>query len=132
MRLLFLLGGLVLASPGLAQDSAQRELNLLTRSPEDTRCFQSIPLAQEMAKHYIASGLCPQQIAPVHPAEFMQALEAQKAVDKDFTSEACQVQLKLMFRAGREWIKQDPRRNCPAAAQEMQQRPFFKAYVQGR
>jgi hypothetical protein len=132
MRLLFLLAGLVLASPGLAQETAQRELNMLTRAPEDTRCFQSVALAQEMAKHYIASGLCPQQISPVHPAEFMQALEEQKAVDRDFTSEACQVQLKLMFRAGREWVKQDPRRNCPGVAQEMRQRPFFKEYVLGR
>jgi hypothetical protein len=130
--LLFLLAGVVVASPGLAQDAAQRELNALTRAPEDTRCFQVIALAQEMAKHYIASGLCPQQISPVHPAEFMQALEEQKAVDRDFTSDACQVQLKLMFRAGREWIKQDPRRNCPSVAQEMRQRPFFKAYVLGK
>jgi hypothetical protein len=130
--LLLLVAGLVLACPSLAQDTAQRELNALTRAPEDTRCFQSVVLVQEMAKHYIASGLCPQQISPVHPAEFMQALEEQKVVDKDFVSEACQVQLKLMFRAGREWIKQDPRRNCPSVAQEMGQRPFFKEYVQRR
>jgi hypothetical protein len=62
----------------------------------------------------------------------MQALEEQKAVDRDFTSDACQVQLKLMFRAGREWITQDPRRNCPTVAQEMRQRPFFRAYVLGK
>jgi hypothetical protein len=130
--LLFLLAGVIVASPVLAQDGAQRELNALTQAPVDTRCFQSISLAQEMAKHYIASGLCPQQISPVHPAEFMQALEEQKAVDKDFASDACQVQLKLMFRAGREWIKQNPRRNCPSIAQEMRQRPFFKAYVLGK
>jgi hypothetical protein len=130
--LLFLFAGVVVASPVLAQDAAQRELNALTQAPADTRCFQSIALAQEMARHYIASGLCPQQISPVHPAEFMQALEEQKAVDRDFTSDACQVQLKLMFRAGREWITQDPRRNCPTVAQEMRQRPFFRTYVLGK
>jgi len=132
MRSLFLLAGLLLGSPALAQDAAQRELNALTHAPDDARCFQSIALAQEMAKHYVASGLCPQQLSPVHPAEFMQALEEQKAVDKDFASDACQVQMKLMFRAGREWVRKDPRRNCPAAAKEMRQRPFFKEYVQGR
>jgi hypothetical protein len=132
MRSLFLLAGLVLASPALAQDAAQRELNALTRAPEDTRCFQKIALAQEMAKHYIASGLCPQQISPVHPAEFMQALEEQRAVDKDFTSDVCQLQLKLMFRAGREWVNEDPPNNCAAVAQEMRHRPFFKDYVLGR
>jgi hypothetical protein len=130
--LVFFLSGLVLAGPALAQEAAQRELNQLTRAPRDTRCFQSIALAQEMAKHYVASGLCPQQLSPVHPAEFMQALEEQKAVDKDFTTEACQVQMRLMFRAGREWVEKDPRRNCPTIAQEMQQRPFFKQYVHGR
>jgi hypothetical protein len=130
--LVFFLAGLVLAGPVLAQDAAQQELNALTRAPKDTRCFQSIALAQEMAKHYVASGLCPQQLSPVHPAEFMQALEEQKAVDKDFTTDACQVQLNLMFRAGREWLGKDPRRNCPVVAQEMRQRPFFKEYVQGR
>jgi hypothetical protein len=130
--LLFLLSGLVLAGPVLAQEKAQRELNALTRAPRDTRCFQSIALAQEMAKHYIASGLCPQQLMPVHPAEFMQALEEQKAVDKDFSTDACQVQMRLMFRAGREWVKKDPRRNCHAVAQEMRQHPFFKEYVHGK
>jgi hypothetical protein len=128
--LLFLLAGLLLAGPVLAQEQAQRELNALTRAPKDTRCFQSIALAQAMAKHYVASGLCPQQLLPVHPAEFMQALEEQKAVDRDFTSDACQVQMRLMFRAGREWLKKDLRRNCPAVAQEMRQHPFFKEYVQ--
>jgi hypothetical protein len=135
--LLFLVAGLAVATPlltqeVLAQEAAQQELNALTRVPLDMRCFQSIPLAQEMAKHYVASGLCPQQINPVHPAEFMQALEEQKAVDKDFTSDACQLQLSLMFRAGREWINKDPRRHCPSVAQEMRQRPFFKAYVHGK
>lgn len=127
--LLFILAGLVLASPVVAQDRAQRELNKLTRAPQDTRCFQSIAAAQEMAKHYVASGLCPQHLAPVHPAEFMQALEEEKVVDRDFTTDACQVQMNLMFRAGREWVNQDPRRNCPVVAQEMRQHPFFREYV---
>ena len=68
----------------------------------------------------------------MHPAEFMQAMEDQKAVDLDFMSEPCQLQLKLMFRAGREWLTKDKGRNCPAAAQEMKQRPFFRQYVLGR
>jgi hypothetical protein len=132
MRSLFLLAGLLLAGPALAQDAAQRELNALTGAPAGTRCFQSPALAEEMARHYIASGLCPQHISPVHPAEFMQALEEQKVVDQDFTADVCQLQLKLMFRAGREWLAKDQRRNCPAVAQEMRQRPFFKQYVPGR
>jgi hypothetical protein len=129
MRSLSLLAGVLLAGSALAQETAQRELNALTRAPADTRCFRSIVLAQEMAKHYIASGICPQQLSPVHPAEFMQALEEQKAIDKDFTSNACQLQLKLMFRAGREWVSEDPRRHCPTVAQEMRHRPVFKEHV---
>lgn len=132
MRPLFLLAGLLVASPALAQEAAQRELNELTGAPDGTRCFQSMAVAQEMAKHYVASGLCPQQLTPVHPAEFMSALESEKIVDKDFTSEACQVQLNLMFRAGREWVNQDPERRCPAVVQEMRKQPFFKEYVRGR
>jgi hypothetical protein len=132
MRSLLLIAGLLLAKPVLAQEAAQRELNALTGAPGDTRCFRSMSLAQEMAKHYVASGLCPQQLSPIHPAEFMQALEGREAVDEDFTSSACQVQLKLMFRAGREWINRDPGRHCPETAAEMRQRPFFKEYVLGK
>jgi hypothetical protein len=139
MRSLSLVAGLLLvplalapislASAALAQEKAQRELNALTGAPDGTRCFLSIALAQDMAKHYIASGMCPRQLAPVDPADFMNALETLKAVDEDFTSDACQVQMKLMFRAGREWIQKSPRRRCVAIAAEMRQRPFFKDYV---
>jgi hypothetical protein len=55
-----------------------------------------------------------------------------RAVDDDFVSDACQVQMRLMFRAGREWIAKDPRRNCAAAAAEMRQRPVFRDYVRAR
>ncbi|HEX5999091.1 MAG TPA: hypothetical protein VFZ16_06810 [Hyphomicrobiaceae bacterium] len=129
MRSLFLLAGLLLASPVLAQEAAQSELNALTGAPAGTRCFQSMAKAQEMARQYIASGLCPRQLSPIDPAEFMEALEQQKVVDDDFTSDACQVQLKLMFRAGREWIGKDPDGRCHVTAQEMRKRPYFKSSV---
>lgn len=132
MRSLFLAAGLLLAGQALAQEAAQRELNELTAAPPGTRCFQSIALAQELAKHYVASGMCHNQLSAMDPARFMSALEALKAVDRDFTSEACQVQMKLMFRAGREWIVKDPRRNCVTTAAEMRQLPFFKDYVRAR
>ena len=132
MRSLLLLAGLVAASHAHAQQTAQRELNALTGAPPGTHCFQSIALAQELARHYVASGLCEQQLSAMDPARFMGALEALKAVDEDFTSDACQVQMRLMFRAGREWIVQDPRRHCAAAAAEMRQRPIFKDYVRGK
>lgn len=132
MRLLFLIMGWLFTSHALAQGTAQRELNALTGAPQGTRCFQSIPLAQELAKHYIASGLCPQHLSAMAPAKFMAALKALKAIDADFVGDACQVQMHLMFRAGREWVAQDPRRHCTEAAEEMRRRPLFKEYVRGR
>jgi hypothetical protein len=131
LRCLCLVAGLLAAS-AFAQDTAQRELNALTGAPAGTRCFQSIALAQELARHYVASGLCQQQMNAMDPAQFMKALQVLKAVDEDFVSDACQVQMRLMFRAGREWIAEDPRRNCAATAAEMRQMPFFKEYVRGR
>jgi hypothetical protein len=132
MRSLLLLAGLLATSHAYAQETAQRELNALTGAPPGARCFQSIALAQELATHYVASGLCQQQLSAMDPAEFMNALEALKAADEDFTSDACQVQMRLMFRAGREWIADDPKRHCAATAAEMRQRPIFKDYVRGR
>src|SRR5262245_4703245 len=132
MRLLFLLAGLLVAGQSYAQETAQRELNALTGAPPGTHCFQSIALAQELARHYVASGLCEQQLSAMDPAQFMGALDAMMVVDDDFTSDACQVQMRLMFRAGREWIAQDPRRHCATTAAEMRQRPIFKNYVRGK
>jgi hypothetical protein len=132
MRLPALIAGLLLAGPALAQEAAQQELNALTGAPAGTRCFQSIPLAQELATHYVASGLCNQHLTAIDPARFMNALQELRAVDDDFVSDACQVQMRLMFRAGREWIAKDPRRNCAAAAAEMRQRPVFRDYVRAR
>jgi hypothetical protein len=132
MRRLFFAAGLLVAGSAFAQDTAQRELNALTGAPAGTRCFQSIVLAQELARHYVASGLCQQQLSAMDPARFMTALQVLKAVDEDFVSDACQVQMRLMFRAGREWIAQDPRRNCLVTAEEMRQMPFFKDYVRRR
>jgi hypothetical protein len=132
MRWLCLAAGFLVASEALAQGSAQQELNALTGAPAGTRCFQSIPLAQQMATHYVASGMCAQQLSAMDPAQFMSALEALRAVDQDFTTDACQVQMRLFFRAGREWVAQNPRRNCATAAAEMRQRPYFRDYVRGR
>jgi hypothetical protein len=89
-------------------------------------------MAQELATHYVASGICNQHLSAMDPAQFMGALQAFKAVDEDFVSDACQVQMRLMFRAGREWIAKDPRRRCAATAEDMRQRPYFRDYVRGR
>jgi hypothetical protein len=132
MRILLFVATLLAAGQALAQEAVQRELNALTGAPAGTRCFQSITLAQELATHYVASGMCQQQLSAMDPAQFMSALEVMQAVDEDFTSDACQVQMKLMFRAGREWIAKDLRRNCVATAAEMRQRPYFRDYVRGR
>ncbi|MBO0763141.1 MAG: hypothetical protein J2P50_00910 [Hyphomicrobiaceae bacterium] len=132
MRLRLLLAALLTASHALAQETAQRELNELTGAPPGTRCFQSIALAQELARHYVASGLCERELSAMDPARFMGALEGMNAVDEDFPSDACQVQMRLMFRAGREWIAEDPRRNCTATAAEMRELPVFRDYVRGR
>jgi hypothetical protein len=133
MRLpLLLLAGLLAAGQARAQETAQRELNGLTGAPPGTRCFQSIALAQELARHYVASGLCEQQLSAMDPAQFMSALDTMQVIDDDFTSDACQVQMRLMFRAGREWIAQDPTRRCATAAAEMRLRPVFKDYVRGK
>jgi hypothetical protein len=129
---LLLMAGLLAASYAQAQETAQRELNALTGAPPATRCFQSIALAQELARHYVASGLCDQQLSAMDPAQFMGALDAMQVLDDDFTTDACQVQMRLMFRAGREWIAQDPRRRCAATAAEMRLRPVFKDYVRGK
>jgi len=98
-------------SAGQAQTAAQKELNALTGAPAGTRCFRSIWMAQEFATRYVASGLCP-QLRPMDPGQFLRALEVQKAVDKDFTGEACQVQFSLMLRAGREWVEKDRAATC--------------------
>jgi hypothetical protein len=132
MRVLLFVATLLAAGHALAQEAAQRELNALTGVPTGMRCFQSIALAQELATHYVASGMCERQLSAMDPAQFMSALEVLKAVDEDFTSDACQVQMKLMFRAGREWIAKNPRRNCAATAAEMRGRPYFRDYVRGR
>ena len=132
MRLLFLVAGLLLAAHAQAQETAQRELNALTGAPSGTRCFQSIALAQELTTHYVASGMCQETLSAMDPGEFMSALAQLKAIDIDFTSDACQVQMRLMFRAGREWVAKDPRRRCAETAQEMRDKPYFRNYVRGR
>lgn len=132
MRSLLLVAGLLLAGHVHAQETTQRELNAMTGAPAGTRCFQSIALAQELARHYVASGLCQDNLSAMDPAQFLTALTQMKVIDQDFTSDACQVQMRLMFRAGREWIADNPRRHCAATAEEMRERPFFKDHVRGR
>jgi hypothetical protein len=131
-RVMFLAAGLLLAGAAQAQETAQRELNALTGAPAGTRCFQSIELAQELTAHYVATGICPQDLSAMDPAEFMSALAQLNAIDSDFASDACQVQMKLMFRAGREWVGKDPRGRCAEAADGMRDRPYFRNYVRGR
>jgi hypothetical protein len=99
------------AGEAAAQTLEQKEFNTLTGAPAGTRCFKSIKLAQEFATRYVASGTCA-QLRPMDPGQFLSALEAQQAVDKDFTADACQVQFSLMLRAGREWVEGDPEDRC--------------------
>jgi len=132
MRLLILVAGLLLAGHTHAQETAQQELNALTGAPAGTRCFQSIALAQELTTHYVASGMCQETLSAMDPGEFMSALGQLKAIDRDFTSDACQLQMRLMFRAGREWVAKDPRRRCVETADEMRDKPYFRNYVRGR
>lgn len=132
MRSLILVAGLLLAGHAHAQEAAQRELNEMTGAPPGTRCFQSIALAQELATHYVATGMCRENLSAMDPAEFMSALAQLNAADADFTSDACQVQMRLMFRAGREWVAKDPRRRCAETAEEMREKPHFRNYVRGR
>jgi len=132
MRLMLLVAAMLLAGHAQAQDEAQRELNAMTGAPAGVRCFQSIPLAQELATHYVASGMCRDTLSAMDPAEFMSALMQLNAIDTDFTSDACQVQMRLMFRAGREWVSKDPRRRCVESADEMRDKPYFRNYVRGR
>jgi hypothetical protein len=132
MRLLFLVAGMILAGNVHAQETVQRELNTLTGAPAGTRCFQSIALAQELATHYVASGMCPETLSAMDPGEFLSALSQLNAIDNDFTSDACQVQMRLMFRAGREWVGGDAPRRCAETAEGMRDKPYFRNYVRGR
>jgi hypothetical protein len=131
MRLLALAAAVMVTGGALAQSPPQRELNALTRVPTNTRCFHSIPRAQEMSRHYMASAMCP-QLRPMSPDRFVKAMQELKVADVHFLSDACHVQLKLMFRAGREWIAQDEARNCAQTAQEMRRIRYFKEYVSAR
>ena len=129
MRLLSLATVLLAAGQAWAQTPAQEELNRLTGAPVGTRCFKSIEQTQEMAKHYVGSGVCMRQLRPMDPARFMKALQALGAIDEDFTSDACQVQLRLMFRLGRQWIADDKERRCAETAKEMARKLFFREFV---
>jgi len=129
MRWTSLAAFLLAAGQALAQTAAQEDLNRLTGAPAGTRCFKSIELTQEMAKHYVGSGICTQQLRPMDPARFMKALQALGAIDRDFTSDPCQVQLRLMFRLGREWIANNRERNCAETAREMARKLFFREFV---
>ncbi len=131
MRLLSLAAAVLVAGGALAQSPAQRELNGLTGVPEGTRCFRSIAQAQEMSRHYVASAMCP-QLRPMSAARFVNAMHALDVADVNFLSGACHVQLKLMFRAGREWIAQDQASNCAQTASEMSRIHYFKEYVTSR
>ena len=53
MRLPVLVAALLLAGHAHAQEAAQRELNAMTGAPAGTRCFQSVALAQELARYYL-------------------------------------------------------------------------------
>jgi hypothetical protein len=121
MRLLscFVAAVLLMAGQASAQGPAQKQLNELTGAPEGTRCFKAIRLAQELATRYMASAICP-QLRPMDPGQFLSALNAQGAIDRDFTGDACQLQFGLMFRAGREWIANNPQKNCSEVLSKLQ------------
>jgi hypothetical protein len=128
LRLLSRAAVLLAATQAWAQGPAQEELNQLTGAPKGTRCFKSMELTQEMAKHYVGSGICA-QLRPMEPARFMKALQALDAIDKDFTTDACQVQMRLMFRLGREWIAKDKEPRCAETSKEMARKLFFGEFV---
>lgn len=115
------------AGHALAQAPAQKELNALTGAPPGTRCFKSVSRAQEFAKRYVASGACP-QLRPMDPGQFLRALEVQNAADKDFTSDACQVQFGLMLRAGREWVENDPAASCAETVRKLSKLKGINAF----
>jgi hypothetical protein len=131
MRLLAVAAAVLVAGQALAQSPAQRELNALTGVPEGTRCFRSFARAQEMSRHYVASAMCP-QLKPMSPARFVQAMQALKIADVNILTDACHIQLKLMFRAGREWIAGDETRNCAQTAREMARIRYFREFVVAR
>jgi hypothetical protein len=54
------------------------------------------------------------------PAQFLSALNAHGAIDRDFTGDTCQLQFGLMFRTGREWVTKDPQRNCAEVLSKLQ------------
>jgi hypothetical protein len=120
IRSLALVAVLGAAPHAQAQIAAQNELNALTGAPAGTACFKSVKLAQEFATRFVASGVCP-QLRPMDPGQFLRALEVQKAADKDFTGEACQVQFGMMLRAGREWVEKDEARNCEETVRKLRQ-----------
>jgi hypothetical protein len=84
--------------------------------------------AQDMARHYVASAMCP-QLKPMSATRFVNAMHALDVADINFLSDACHIQLKLMFRAGREWIDQDRPSNCAQTAREMARIHYFRDYV---
>jgi hypothetical protein len=104
--------------PAQTQTQAQAELNALTGAPAGTRCFKSIRLAQEFATRYVISGVCP-QLRPMDPGQFLRSLQVQGAADRDFTSDACQVQFRLMLRAGREQAEKDPLGSCAETVRKL-------------
>jgi len=118
MRTLAFAAALLVADHAQGQTRAQEELNALTGAPTGIRCFRSITLAQELATRYVASGICP-QLRPMDPGQFLQGLQAQRAIDRDFITDACQVQFSLMFRAGREWVEKDPKGNCAETVRKL-------------
>jgi hypothetical protein len=118
LRGLSVIALLCAAGQAPARTRAQEELNALTSVPAGTRCFKSIPLAQEFATRYVVSGVCP-QLRPMDPGQFLQALQVQRAVDRDFMSDACQLQFSLMLRAGREWVAKDPERSCAETVRKL-------------
>jgi hypothetical protein len=54
------------------------------------------------------------------PGQFLSALNAQGAIDRDFPGDTCQLQFGLMFRTGREWIVKDPQKNCVEVVSKLQ------------
>ena len=66
------------------------------------------------------------------PGQFLSALNAQGAIDRDFTGDACQLQFGLMFRAGREWIANNPQKNCSevlAKLQKLKSTDIFRGLI---
>lgn len=126
MKWLVVAISLAAASSAQAQAVGQEEFNRITGAPPGTRCFRSVVLAQGIVTGSIVTEVCPRQFKrPMEAEELHEALKALKAIDVDFLSDPCQVQMHLMFRTARGSLAKDRARVCELMTRELLNNPFF-------